>query len=226
MKKRSKSSSIYFLVPYPIGFAPSQRFRFEQYFQILQQRGYKIKHQSFLAETHWKLFNTKGQLFTKSFVIIVGLVKRLVALVQIQSFTFVFIHREAAPIGPPFFEWIIAKIFRKKIIYDFDDAIWLTDRKNESLSTQFIRWRNKVSSICKWSCNVSCGNAYLADYARQYNSNIVINPTTIDAVQLHNPDNLNIKKNPDRLVIGWTGSHSTLKYLDGLMNCMRLLQDK
>jgi hypothetical protein len=30
---------------------------------------------------------------------------------------------------------------------------------------------------------VSCGNEYLADYARKYNSNVVVNPTTIDTVK-------------------------------------------
>jgi hypothetical protein len=32
-----------------------------------------------------------------------------------------------SPFGPPVYEWVLAKILRKKIIYDFDDAIWLTD---------------------------------------------------------------------------------------------------
>ena len=40
----------------------------------------------------------------------------------------------------------------------------------------------------------------------------MINPTTIDTVHLHNQ--VRDQAAPGRLVIGWTGTHSTLKYLD------------
>ena len=38
---------------------------------------------------------------------------------------YIFIHREATPLGPPIFEWLLAKVFRKKIIHEYDDAIWI-----------------------------------------------------------------------------------------------------
>ena len=44
---------------------------------------------------------------------------------QINKYDFVYIHRETALLGPPVFEWIIAKFTKRKIIYDFDDAIWI-----------------------------------------------------------------------------------------------------
>jgi glycosyltransferase involved in cell wall biosynthesis len=139
----------------------------------------------------------------------------MVAVLGASRFEFIFVHREIAPIGPPIFEWLIAKVFKKKIIYDFDDAIWLTDRSNESRVLSFIKWRQKVGAIIRWSYKVSCGNSYLSTFARQANSNVIVNPTTIDTVGLHNPALYphadNKKKN---IVIGWTGSHSTLKYLE------------
>ena len=130
-------------------------------------------------------------------------------------YDFVFIHREATPLGPPIFEWILAKVLKKKIIYDFDDAIWLTDRQQESVLLRIAKWRSKVGSICKWAYKVSCGNEYLCNYAALFNKNVVYNPTTIDTENLHHPSQILYPiKHPDRIRIGWTGSHSTLKYLD------------
>nr|GFD22599.1 hypothetical protein [Tanacetum cinerariifolium] len=48
-------------------------------------------------------------------------------LASVPGYDVVFMHREAAPIGPPVLEWVMAKVLRKRIIYDFDDAIWLKD---------------------------------------------------------------------------------------------------
>jgi glycosyltransferase involved in cell wall biosynthesis len=158
-----------------------------------------------------------------------GFVKRIVILFSINQFDVVFIHREAAPIGPPVFEWIIAKIFRKKTIYDFDDAIWMTDRKNELLWMQMIKWRSKVKGVCKWAYKVSCGNKYLYNYAKKFNSNSFINPTTIDTINVHNPElyaQSILSKKSDQVIIGWTGSHSTLKYLNEIELILQNLENK
>lgn len=130
------------------------------------------------------------------------------------------------PVGPPVLEWIIARLFRKKVIYDFDDAIWLTDKTNESLIARTIRWRSKVSSICKWSYKISCGNEYLRQYAARFNERTVLNPTTIDTETLHNPSLYTVQKDPGRIIIGWTGSHSTLKYHYLLETVLRQIQEK
>ena len=204
---------ILFLIPYPLKESPSQRFRFEQYFKTLQNQGFTIQCQSFLSVNNWHLFYKEGHPLLKALTLIRGTAKRVYALLIAPSCSFVFIHREASPVGPPVFEWVLAKLLRKKIIYDFDDAIWLTDRVNESTFLKAIKWRDKVNQICRWSYKVSCGNQYLADYALPFNDQIVINPTTIDCENMHNPARFEKKKKSGTIVIGWTGSHSTLKYL-------------
>ncbi|MGC4022140.1 MAG: glycosyltransferase family 4 protein [Cyclobacteriaceae bacterium] len=156
-----------------------------------------------------------------------GFLKRFVALFKAIPVDFVFIHRECAPIGPPIFEWILAKILRKKIIYDFDDAIWLTDKTNEHWLERITRWRKKVSSICTWSYKVSAGNSYLADYAKRFNENVTVNPTTIDTKHVHQFRGANNQTNSSqRIVIGWTGSHSTLKYLNEVESVLDAIEKK
>jgi glycosyltransferase involved in cell wall biosynthesis len=208
---------ILFLVPYPLGESPSQRFRFEQYFDALSLAGHSYVVRSFLSPKGWQIIYSKGNTLRKILTITSGFLRRFWILSSVTSYDTVFIHREATPIGPPVFEWIIAKVFRKKIIYDFDDAIWSTDNTTEGSLERMLRWRSKVDSICKWSFKVSCGNDYLCDYARQFNSSIVLNPTTIDT-NYHRPLPT---LNNNEIVIGWTGSHSTLKYIDEIVPALQ-----
>ena len=141
------------------------------------------------------------------------------------GYDWVFIHRECAPLGPPVFEFILAKVFRKKIIYDFDDAIWLPNTSEENSVAGWLKFHGKVRWICRWSYRVSCGNEWLADFARQFNSRVVVNPTTIDTDKRHNP-NLLEKKPNEKIVIGWTGTHSTLQYLTPLIPALQSIEKK
>lgn len=213
--------NILFLVPYPLKESPSQRFRFEQYFKILQEQGHSYHVESFFELQSWRHFYKSGQTFTKAVSLISGFSRRILTLGTLFKFDFVFIHREATPIGPPIFEWLISRLFQKKIIYDFDDALWVTDRLNESVFFKALKWRSKIKAICRWSHRISCGNEFLCHYARQFNNQVTNNPTTVDTESLHNPHHL-IKHDRHGLIIGWTGSHSTLKYLKNIED---ILQD-
>jgi glycosyltransferase involved in cell wall biosynthesis len=219
-------TKILFLVPYPLKESPSQRFRFEQYFDVLKNQEYKIQIQSFFSSSEWHLYYQKGSGMKKLIALLKGYIKRIGILVKIPTFHFVFIHREVTPAGPPLFEWLIAKVFRKKIVYDFDDAIWLTDKTTEAWFTRLLRWRSKTASICRWSYKVSCGNAYLEAFARQFNQQVVVNPTTIDTSRLHNKNLYPFMKikNADEVIIGWTGSHSTLKYLKMIESSLQKIE--
>lgn len=209
--------NILFLVPYPLAKAPSQRFRFEQYLAILKERGHNYTLQPFLDERAWSRIYSPGNFFLKALDILKGFVRRFFVLFKAADYDFIFIHREAAPLGPPIFEWMIAKILKKKIIYDFDDAIWISNTSEENKIAADLKWHQKVKLICKWSYKVSCGNEYLCIYAAKFNGKVVYNPTTIDTEYLHNPKLRPDLKKTESIVIGWTGSHSTLHYLDALI---------
>jgi len=145
-------------------------------------------------------------------------------LFSLNKYDFVFIHREAAPIGPPIFEWLITKLFRKRVIYDFDDAIWISNTSEANHWVARIKWHGKVAHICRWAHKVSVGNRYLFEYAQQYNKSVVLNPTTIDTEALHNRTKL--VTNSGKIIIGWTGTHSTLSYLRELLPILQNLEKK
>ena len=198
----------------------------------MEENGLSYQFQSFVSEKGWQILYQEGFVLKKAALIFIGFLKRLLITMKSPAFDYVLLHRELTPFGPPIFEWIIARIFRKKIIYDFDDAIWMGDRK-ESALWKVLKWRSKVSSICKWSWKVSVGNDYLADYARLYNDQVVVFPTVVDTdVHIPLPDpayhrqsQQEIQKPEDEpITIGWTGSHSTLFYLDIILPALQELE--
>lgn len=213
---------ILFLVPYPIGKAPSQRFRFEQYLDLLQQHGHEYHLAPFLSAATWQILYKPGQAVRKALGILGGFGRRLGHILAAPAYDFVFVHREAAPLGPPIFEWLLVKVLRKRLVYDFDDAIWLDNTSEANKIAAGLKWHQKVGSICRLAYKNSCGNNYLATYARQFNPCVVVNPTTIDTVHLHNQ--VRNQLTPGPLVIGWTGTHSTLKYLLPLVPVLAQLE--
>jgi glycosyltransferase involved in cell wall biosynthesis len=218
-----KKTKILFLCPYPFGEVASQRFRFEQYFSTLTEHGFVFRQKAFYSRRTYKILYQPDKFLQKLRGILWGFIKRNAHLFYAFSAEYVFIHREVTPLGPPVFEWILAKILRKRIIYDFDDAIW---QKNTSAENRFIsrlKMPQKVFRTCRWSYKISCCNEYLASNARRYNSRISIIPTTIDA-GIWNP----IKKRNENqpLTLGWTGTHSTLPYLLSIKNAFERIIEK
>lgn len=214
---------ILFLMPYPHDTAASQRFRFEQYWDLMDEKGYSVEYQSFLDQATWEILYQTGHFFGKTIGVLKGFFRRTVMLFSLKKYDFVFVHREMSPLFPPIFEFAVAKIFKKKIIFDFDDAIWLPNTSASNSLASFLKFPQKTAWICSWAYRISAGNAYLAEYARQFNPNVTINPTTLETQHWHNE----IKdQNSEMVRIGWTGTHSTLPYLDFLVPILQKLEKK
>ena len=202
----------------------SQRFRFEQYWDILNSEN-KVRFQSFLYESEFAILYTQGNTFRKTFGILKGFARRFLLLFSVYKYNKIFIHREASPIGPPIFEWIIAKIFRKQLVYDFDDAIWLSNTSTENKIVSILKCHWKVAKICKWSWKVTCGNDFLCDFSKQFNPNTIYIPTTLNLDEVGFPKTQCLKPNAFPK-IGWTGTHSTLKYLQAIVPILQELQSE
>jgi glycosyltransferase involved in cell wall biosynthesis len=213
---------VLFLVPYPAGMAASQRFRFEQYLDILTKNGYSFTISSFLSKSAFSKWYREGGFIWKAFQIFLGLIRRAFDVLRSLQYDYVFVHREVVPVGPPILEFILAKIFRKKIIYDFDDAIWIPNASESNRFFMFFKFYSSVKILCKWAYKVSCGNSFLCSFAKLLNDDVVYNPTTIDTDNHHNI----VKHDPnDKLVVGWTGSHSTVRYIELLFPIIERLMN-
>ncbi|MBB6610839.1 glycosyltransferase family 4 protein [Pontibacter sp. Tf4] len=201
---------VLFIVPYPEGKAASQRYRVEQWLPVLQERGINYSLAPFWDVTTSAVLYRQGYSLQKLIGLAKGMLRRLKLLFQLNSYSYIFIHREATPVGPPWFEWFAAKLLRKKIIFDFDDAIWLPNTTESNSIAGKFKWHQKTAQLIRWSYKVSCGNHYLQAFARNYSPESIYLPSVVNT-------SLNYSKQKEQqtpiVTIGWVGSHSTLPYL-------------
>ena len=200
---------ILFIVPYSSE-GPSNRFRVEQYVPYLEKEGIGYDISPFVSREFYRILYLKGNYFKKMVFFLAGLFRRLKDLSRLHKYGLVFIHREACPIGPPFIEFLI-HMFRKPMVFDFDDAIFLSNYNPANRFYSFMKFPQKTRYIIKMSKAVIVANGFLRNYAIQYNQNVHIIPTPIDTDKFRPRESFN--KTP---VIGWIGSSTTVSYLKSI----------
>ena len=217
-----KKPVIHFWVPYPEKMAPSQRFRVELFLPLLDREGFQYKLFSFLDKKAGNFFYEQDRRLLKTWGIVRGFFRRVSHLFKSVKADYILIHREASPVGPPVFEWLLAKVFRKKIIYQYDDAIWIPGGEEMVATKKWLKATWKVKYIIKWSYKVVGGNKFLCEYARQYNSSVILIPTVVNSVSGHHK--LRDQFSGERIVVGWTGSHTTLHNLEEIQAIIPVLK--
>jgi glycosyltransferase involved in cell wall biosynthesis len=188
---------------------PGQRFRLEQWEYLLKEKGVEITYSPFETEELRKILYQSGNILQKIRSVAMNMKRRRSELSSLERFDLVYVFREAALIGPAWFERKIARS-GVPMIFDFDDAVFVAYKSPSNGYLSYLKFPQKTGTICRHSAWVMAGNDYLADYARQFNQNVTIVPTTIDT-EKYQPITEYAK---DKLVIGWSGSHSTAQYLD------------
>ncbi|WP_300598770.1 glycosyltransferase [Niabella sp.] len=203
--------------------APSQRFRVEQFFPTLNENFISYDIAPFLDEKTWNFLYKKGGAIQKVYGIMAGYIRRWRILFKLHRYSVVFIHREAAPLGPPVFEWLIAKVWKKKMIYDFDDAIWIPNTSAENKKMNVLKSFWKIPKICKYASIVFGGNDFLCAFAKESGAKQVCYlPTVVDTEDRY--EKIKSQHADIGITIGWTGSHSTLKYLDLIVPILKRLE--
>ncbi|MDD5434848.1 MAG: glycosyltransferase family 4 protein [Nitrospira sp.] len=98
--------------------------------------------------------------------------------------------------------------YSKKIIFDFDDAIYYRHDKNESLysRTRFLKFKYIVRN----SDLIVAGNRVLSDYVSKFNKNVIIIPSAVETRNIPLREHHN---NGKRIVIGWIGGDVNLIHL-------------
>lgn len=211
---------ILFIEPYPTE-GPSSRYRVEQYVPYFKNKGFDCIVSPFVSRKFYNIIYKKGFYFRKLFFFINSCLRRFFDLFRGFGCDIIFVHLEAFPFGPPLLEWIWART-GKSVIYDLDDAIYMGITSPANSFIRFLRQPSKIAKIISLSRYVVTCNAYLADYAKKFNSNIAIIHTSVDTDKFLPRE----KKPTPVLTIGWIGSHSTFPYLEGLQGVFRELRQK
>ena len=210
------------LVQGPYNTSPSQRYRIEQWEPLLRERGVDITFASFEDEDLHALLYKPGMVGRKLQLVTRGLGRRLSLIRKVKDYDLVYILREAALLGPPVFERLIAQS-GVPMVFDFDDAIFVSYRSPSNGYLSYLKFASKTKTICRIASHVMVGNPYLADYARQVNDRVTVIPTTIDTEKYRVPER---KKKDGPVVIGWTGSYSTVQHLDTMRGALKKLAEK
>jgi len=200
--------------------SPSQRFRFEQYLDHLDANGYQCNFSWLLNANDDKFFYSKGKIVRKGVIVLKSIWKRVQEVLKASKYDIVFVQRECFMLGTSFFEKKFAK--RSKLIFDFDDSIWIQNISEANKLFSILKDAGKTKTIIQVADLVFAGNNYLADFARQFNKNVVIVPTTIDT-DLYKP----VKKYPkEKICIGWSGSVTTIEHMETKIKALAEIRNK
>jgi glycosyltransferase involved in cell wall biosynthesis len=202
-----------FLTTFPAA-AACTRYRCSQYFGYLRDRGIQCDLRPFLSPQMFGKLYSPGQIPGKAVRITAALAGRLKDILRCKRYDVILIQRETALFGPPLIEWVLARMLRRRIVFDFDDAVFVpyTSPTYGKWAT-WLKCAGKTPSIIRMSRHVIAGNPYLADYARRYNENVTMIPTVVDLDQY----SFSTRASVSVPTIGWIGSPTTTQYLKPLL---------
>lgn len=207
----AKKNKLLVICPHPEDMAPGQRLKYEQYFGYFRQNGFEVNVRPFMSVRFQNIVYKKGFFIEKVFWTAVGYFKRFFQLFTLSRYDVVYIFLWVTPFGPPVFEWLYKRI-SKRVIYDIDDLVYLpASRSNANGFIAGIKGKNKPIFLMKTADHVITCTPYLDNFVRRYNSATTDISSTINTDEYRPKQDYRIKD--QKIILGWSGSHSTSKYL-------------
>jgi glycosyltransferase involved in cell wall biosynthesis len=194
--------------------AASTRQRLLQFVPKLEAAGIEVDWFPLLGDHQ---INQTGRL-RNAVPLLAAYLRRVLSLLRARRYDLVWIHKELFPYTPGWFEGLIGRM-GVPIVYDFDDAIFHNYDLNRNFMVRQLLGR-RFEPLLRQVSAVSCGNAYLRDYAARFCPNSVVIPTVVDT-DGYRPQSLARSGGPP--VIGWIGSHSTWAYVEPLVPMLETL---
>lgn len=201
--------------------SPGQRFRFEQYFGHLEKHGFRCDLSSLVEPGDDGFLYKPGHFVQKMRFVRRCISKRRADVARMNDFDIIFISREALMTRSTWFERTFRKS-RARIIYDFDDSVWLSNVSDANRRWGWVKDASKTSKLIALADLVFAGNAYLADYACAFNKRVEVVATTIDTEE-YLPRT--VRPNGP-IVIGWSGSITTIRHFRYAVPALRKLKAK
>ncbi|MEX2567184.1 MAG: glycosyltransferase family 4 protein, partial [Cyclobacteriaceae bacterium] len=212
-----KVNKILFLPKYT-RMGASSRLRTYQYLPLWEKAGYNVVVRPFFTDKYL------NEIYAGRRPGILHILqcywRRAWQLFTVGKYDLIFVEKELFPYLPAFAEWFLAKT--KGFIVDYDDAVFHNyDLGKYPGVKRFLP--DKIDRTMKMAELVTVGNSYLKDRAwAAGSSRIVMMPTVID------PNRYLMKIHQDKPIvsIGWIGSPSTLRYLEGILPVLEQLKRK
>lgn len=222
MPSEKKRKKILVVCPHPEDAAPGQRLKYEQYFDSWREAGYDLTISPFMTQRFWNIVYKKGNFIEKVFWTIWGHVLRVRDLLRLPFYDGVYVFLWVTPFGFPISEWLFSK-FNKNFIYDIDDMVFLGHVSDANQIILKLKGRSKMIFLMKKAKHVITCTPRLDEFVRQYNTNTTDISSTINTETYFPRKDYKLK---EEIVLGWSGSHSTSKYLHLLDKIIQDLSKK
>lgn len=215
MKKRKKRVLV--LCPSPKGTAPTQRLKYEQYLGLLEKEGYSFTISNFQTHRCWRIVYYRGYKYTleKIFWYCLGYSKRFIDLIRAPFFDIVYVNLWGTPLGRPYYEHLLF-FLNKNVIYDIDDMMYMNKFEHVKLNFfQRLKGSRKSLTMMKYSKYVIVCTPKLEEVALGLNKY----GNVVDISSTFNTDRFTPVKSYEKVdpaIIGWTGTHSTIPFLERL----------
>lgn len=210
------------LASYPAE-AAATRFRLQQFVTPLAERGIILTIHPFFDARAFAQFYHRDSWPRTLLSLLKSTAARSFDLFPARKADIIFIQREAMLFGPPWFEWMAARVWQRPMVLDLDDATYVayTSPTYGGLG-KALKWFGKTDDLIRWADVVVCGNSSIAEYARSKGARTEIVPTVVDA-NIFKP--AATKPANDKPIVGWIGTHSTFPYLRSILPVLSRLAE-
>jgi glycosyltransferase involved in cell wall biosynthesis len=207
------------LASYPVE-AAGTRYRLQQFVEPLAKRGVTLTIAPFLNSAAFQDLYRRQALPRTAFTLLKSGLMRIGDIKLIKEANVVLVQREAMMFGPPLFEWLATRVFKRPMVLDLDDATYVPyTSPTYGKFSRAVKWFSKTDDLIRWASVVTCGNRAIAEYAKDKGAQVRIIPTVVDTdVFVPKP---HLSDGP--VVLGWIGTHSTFPYLQTLFPALQEL---
>lgn len=185
----------------------SSRERFMIYYSHLKNAGVYVQNNALLPDEYLEK-KYKNEKIPKNFILRMYWI-RFKSMLAARSYQATWIQYEALPYLPFFVENLF-KLYKNKIIVDYDDAMFHIYDQNKNFLVRFFL-KNKIKNVMRSAHTVIVGNNYLEEYAKKSGAKKIVRIPTIVDTEIYIPKT--IKSTKKSIIIGWLGSPSTQYYL-------------
>lgn len=208
---KNRNKKILIICPFPKGVQAGQRLKYEMHLKTFENNGYSIDISSFINLNTWNFIFKKGYLINKIIATFSGYLRRTSNLFILHKYDFIYVFMWITPFHTNIYEKLFFK-FSKKIIFDIEDNVFLPKKNVINPLIYFLKSEKKILYLVKNSNQIITSAPDLNNKCLQIskkNNSTYISPS-IDFSRYINKNLYNYK---DEIVIGWTGTFSSLEYL-------------
>lgn len=202
------------LASYPVESA-AVRLRLNRLVEPLCARGIEIQVRPFLTSRAFAMLYDPRRRARIGVDLLLSSIRRLTDVTKSGRYDVVFLQREAAPIGPPLVEWLLARVAGLAYVLDLDDATWVSySSPTHGRLASAVKTPSKADWLIRNAAIVTCGSRVIAEHAASLGARTMHVPTMVDLDDFAPSPRRAWSSIP---TIGWIGSHSTWQYVEPLL---------